>query len=197
MPPHLELGFRETFITLSSSAVELAEMGIKLTPSKETWFADMSLSNKSPLLFGELSLTPLFLNDFTACWLVNMAALEASTSLLDGPSDGFIVSSYLSLLAMLMDKEEDVHELRAKHLIVSFFSNEDMLAFFKGLAKHLRLGIRYFAIIEKIVDYKRDKRVPIVLHKFVYHNFRIILTLLSIASVLVGIFKAILSLKQP
>uniref|UniRef100_A0A0E0AQ97 Uncharacterized protein n=1 Tax=Oryza glumipatula TaxID=40148 RepID=A0A0E0AQ97_9ORYZ len=209
IPPDEGIVDGDTF-SIASSAAELAEMGIRVIPSKAEWFTDMNLKTKKfalPLfgekfalsLFGELSLTPLFLNDFSACWLVNMTALEACTATLGGHpiSDGFIISSYLSLLAMLMDKEEDVHELRAKGLIHSFFSNKEMLAFFKGLARHLRLGSRYFTIIQQIEDYKHNRRPFIVVHKFFYHNWRIIVKLVSIASVLVGIFKAILSLKRP
>ncbi|XP_052166197.1 UPF0481 protein At3g47200-like [Oryza glaberrima] len=204
MPPHEEEGIVDgdgdggTF-SIASSAVELKEIGIRVTPSKEEWFTYMNLkTDKLALhLLGELSLTPFFLNDFTACWLVNMAALEACTATDPISDDGFIISSYLSLLAMLMDKEEDVHELRAKGLIHSFFSNKEMLAFFKGFERHLRLGSRYFTIIQQIEHYKRNKRASIVIHKLVYNNWRIIVKLVSIASVIMGIFKAILSLKRP
>ncbi|KAJ1267024.1 hypothetical protein BS78_07G025100 [Paspalum vaginatum] len=64
--------------SLSSCAVELAEIGVMLTPSKEAWFGDMRVERCS--LYGELLLSPLFLSKVTACWLVNLAALEASTS---------------------------------------------------------------------------------------------------------------------
>jgi hypothetical protein len=182
--------------TMASSAIELAEMGIHLIASDDnrtTCFADMRI--KKRLIFGELSLTPLFLDDTTACRLVNMAAFEACTST-RYPSDGFVISSYLSFLAMLMDKEEDVHQLREKHLLRSFLSNREMVDFFKGLARHMRLGHRYFVLVSKIHDYKCERPVRIALHKFLYNNFRAIVALLSIASVLVGIFKTLLSLKQ-
>jgi hypothetical protein len=178
---------------MASSAIELAEMGIHLKASNKTCFADMSIEKR--LIFGELSLTPLFLNDVNACWLVNMAAFEACTST-SSPSDGFVISSYLSFLAMLMDKEEDVHQLRAKHLLRSFLSNQEMVDFFKGLARHLRLGHRYFVLVAKIYDYKRERLVRIAIHKFIYNNFKTIVALLSIAGVLAGIFKTLLSLKQ-
>ncbi|XBI13784.1 hypothetical protein VPH35_140475 [Triticum aestivum] len=178
----------------SSSAIELAEIGIKLTASNKTWFADMSIQ-RDRCIFGQLSLTPLFVNDCTACWLVNMAAYEACVSATH-PSDGFVISSYISLLAMLMDKEEDVHELRAKHLVRSFFSNHELLVFFKDLARHMRLGYRYFVITEKIEMFKRERPVSITVHRFVYNNFRTIVAVLSVVSVLVGIFRTLLSLKQ-
>ncbi|XP_062224999.1 UPF0481 protein At3g47200-like [Phragmites australis] len=175
------------------SAIQLAEMSVKLKDSDATMFADM-IMNKNGCLYGELSLSPVFLNEYTACWLINMAAFETCTST-GYPSDGFVVSSYLSILAMLMDKEEDVHELRAQHIVQSYFSNQETLNFFKVIARHLRLGNRCFIILEAIEDYKQKRRVWIVVHRFLYHNWKNIVALISIVSVLVGVFKTLLSLK--
>ncbi|GJN35731.1 hypothetical protein PR202_gb24534 [Eleusine coracana subsp. coracana] len=176
------------------SAVRLAEMGVKLKSSKVACFADMSISKKG-WFFAELSVSPVFLNDSTTCWLVNMAAFETSTSK-GYPSDGFHISSYLSLLAMLMDKEEDVHELRAQHIVHSFFSNQETLDFFKAIARNLRLGHRCFVISKEIEDYEQERRRWIIIHKFLYHHWRKIVTLISITSVLVGIFKTLISLDK-
>uniref|UniRef100_A0A8R7V8E7 Uncharacterized protein n=1 Tax=Triticum urartu TaxID=4572 RepID=A0A8R7V8E7_TRIUA len=164
----------------SSSAIELAEIGIKLTASSKTGLADMSVQRGC--LFGQLSLTALFVNNFTACWLVNMASYEACVST-TYPSDGFIISSCISFLAMLMDKEEDMHELRAKHIVRSFFSNTGLLVFFKGLATHLRLRRHYFVITSKISKFKHERPVSIAVHRFVYKNFKTIVTVLSIGGV--------------
>jgi hypothetical protein len=71
-----------------------------------------------------------------------------------------------------------------------------MVDFFKGLARHLRLGHRYFVLLSKVHDYKRERPVQIAIHRFVYNNFKAIVAFLSIASVLVGIFKTLMSLKQ-
>jgi hypothetical protein len=79
---------------------------------------------------------------------------------------------------MPTDKEGDVHELRAKHLLRSFFSNQQLLDFFKGLLAIKNTG------------------VMISVHNFLYNNFKTVATVLSIASVLDGIFKTIRRLKQ-
>ncbi|CAL5004344.1 unnamed protein product [Urochloa decumbens] len=178
--------------SLSISAVELEEMGVRLAASTAPWFGDMSVRRRP--LFGELSLSPLFLNDVTACWLVNVAAAEASAAGASRESDGFVVSSYLSVLAMLMDSEADVQRLRAQHLLYSTFSNAQALGFFKGLARHLRFGQRYLAVLEMIQAYKRRRAVLIILHKLLYSSFKAmtIATLFSIVGMLVGIFKTLL-----
>ncbi|RLN03648.1 hypothetical protein C2845_PM13G01670 [Panicum miliaceum] len=183
-------------LSLSSSAVELAQIGVRLAPSTEPWFGVMRV--RRGLLFGELSLSPPFLNDVTACWLVNMAALEASTAGATGASDGYVVSSYLSVLAMLMDSDDDVQQLRAKEVLHSTFSNKEVLRFFKGLARHLRFGVRYYATLEEIESYKRHRAVRIAIHKLLYNSFKAmtIATLFSIVGVLVGIFKTLLDNKK-
>jgi hypothetical protein len=181
---------------VSSSALDLAQIGVKVTVSTAGRFADMNVRKKC--VFGELSLSPVFINDVIACYLVNLVALEAAgaSTASSFMSDGYVVSSYLSVLAMLMDGEQDVHELRRRGVLSSHFSNTQMLAFFKGFGQHLRLGYNYFCIVGDIEEYMRRRPVRIAVHKFVYNNYKIIVAVLSIASVLVGIFKAIYSLKQ-
>ncbi|XP_062192463.1 UPF0481 protein At3g47200-like [Phragmites australis] len=180
--------------SLSFSAVELAQIGVWPTASKEAWFGDMRVVRRCRL-FSQLSLSPVFLNGVTASWLVNMAALEASTSS-SWESDGFLVSSYLSVLAMLMDRKEDVHELRERRVLHGTLSNKQVLGFFKDLGQHLRLGRQYFATLEQIDAYKRHRSLWIAAHKFVYNHFKVIATVLSITGVLIGIFKTLLSLKH-
>jgi hypothetical protein len=147
----------------------------------------------------------LFLNDVTACWLVNMAAEEASTSgatraswWLVRSDDGFVASSYLLVLAMLMDSDDDVQQLRAKRVLHSTFSNKQALRFFKGLAQHLRFGGRYVTLLMEIDSYKRHRAVRIAIHKLFYNSFKAmtIATLFSIVGVLVGIFKTLLDNKK-
>ncbi|KAL6899434.1 hypothetical protein ACP4OV_006092 [Aristida adscensionis] len=182
---------------LSSSAVYLAQMGIKLTPSTTGKFANMRFQKK--LVSGELFLYPLYLKDVSACYLVNFVALEAAeaTNASNMESDGCVVTSYLSVLAMLVDREEDVQQLRGKGMLSSHFSNAETLAFFKGLRRNLRAGYNYQAIVRDISNYMRKRPVRIVVHRFIYNNYKLIVAVLSIASVLVGIFKALYSLKKP
>ncbi|KAK3122992.1 hypothetical protein QOZ80_8AG0621680 [Eleusine coracana subsp. coracana] len=121
----------------TTSAIELAEIGIKLTASKTPVLADMGLSDLGPL-FGKLSLAPLSLNKKTECLLVNMAALEVATGVSFGQlPEHSAVCSYLSLLSMLMLRDEDVHELRAKQILRGDASNPEMQDFFKRVFKHL------------------------------------------------------------
>lgn len=171
--------------------MELAEIGIKPTPSRTAELKDMGLT-KGPL-FGELFLPPLYIFDLTACWLVNMAAFEACTvSPISSSVEGYTVSPYICLLQMLMDREEDVHELRAKRIIHGEFTNQETLDYFKGLGNNLFIACRYKALLAQLEEYKHKRRVLIAIHKAVYSNFKIIVTGLPSVGVLVGIFKALL-----
>jgi hypothetical protein len=80
----------------ASSAVELAEIGIKLTASETALFTDMDVRERGPLC-GKLSPAPLSLNNTRSCCLVNMAAFEVATvsSYRDHP-DCTAVCSYLA-----------------------------------------------------------------------------------------------------
>ncbi|CAN6340224.1 unnamed protein product [Urochloa humidicola] len=182
--------------SLSSTAVELAEMGVKLVASETKKFGDMAMSKRrQPLgVFGELSLAPVILNELTAHWLLNLAAYEASLGITR--ADNFAVSSYLNVMALLMNRPEDVQELRAKGLVLSAFSNKGTLSFFKTLAPQLHVGHRYYQVFESLQEYRQERWIWIAVHKFLYKNLKTIITIISVTGVLVGLFNTILPIKQ-
>nr|TKW09243.1 hypothetical protein SEVIR_6G081100v2 [Setaria viridis] len=179
-----------------SSAVELAEIGVVLTPSTEPWFGDMRV--RRCRLAGELLLSPVFLREVTACWLVNMAALEASTAARRREQGVRRLRGELVPIGAgdAHGPEGDVHELRRRRLLHGAPNNKQALGFFKGLGQNLRFGDRYFVALEEIDSYKRHRSVRITAYKFVYNNYRFIAAFLSVTGVLIGIFKTLVSLKQ-
>jgi hypothetical protein len=182
-----------TSISQNSSAIELAEIGINLVANKKTWFNDMSISKGA--LFGKLFMAPLVMDDQNACWLINMMALEicsASTGM-DGEDT---VCSYVSLLAMLMSREEDVHELRVKRILHGDFSNQRTLVFFKNLVDLIPIPFQHSYLLDNLEAYRRKRWMWIPIHKFIYNNLKTIVTVFSIIGVLVGIFKTLMSIKQ-
>jgi hypothetical protein len=75
-------------------------------------------------------------------------------------------------------------------------TNEEVLQFFKSLIKHTSGGPLYIEILEEIEDYRLKWWMLIKVHTFFYKRNRIITVVLSISGVLVGIFKALFSLKN-
>lgn len=177
-----------------SSAIELAEIGVRLKPSKTADFMDMGMMRGTFL--GKLFLAPLSLDCTRASWLVNMAAFEVCTaSRFHEDVNKTAVCSYIALLAMLMDREDDVHRLRKLHLVHGDHTNKEMLDFFKSLLKQLPDGGHQFArIMADIEFYKLNRSIRIKVYKFFYRYKKIMATVIFISAALAGIFKAVRSL---
>ncbi|KAJ1261323.1 hypothetical protein BS78_09G020500 [Paspalum vaginatum] len=184
--------------SVSSTLVELKETGVKITASKASVFGEMTVKKRRRRrlglgLFGELTLAPVVLDNLTACWLFNMEAHEACLGATY--ADNFAVSSYVSVVAMLMNRQEDMQELRTEGIVVSALSDEATLAVFKDLAAHVRVGYRYYDVFQRLQEYRTERWLWIAVHRFLYRNMATILAVLSAVGVLAGIFQAILSLK--
>ncbi|XP_066342201.1 UPF0481 protein At3g47200-like [Miscanthus floridulus] len=178
---------------VTTSAGELTKMGIELRAGKTTAnFSGMDLV-KGPL-FAHLSLVPLYLESVTACWLVNMAALETYTESAT-MGDDCSINSYLAFVSSLMNREQDVRELRARG-IVDGFSDQHTLDFFEGLSQYLTPGHVYLRTMLDIQEYKKGRWLWIAVYRFLHSNWKTIATVLPVVSVLVGILKTLLSLKQ-
>ncbi|CAD6252862.1 unnamed protein product [Miscanthus lutarioriparius] len=185
-------------ITISAGAIELAEMGIFLTANETTELPYMGIARKW-IIFAELSMAPLSLNDARASWLVNMAALELCTTpnFSDGKAEfeDSAVCSYLLLLCMLMHREEDVHELRTKGILQggAGLNNKKTLDFFTSL-QSLRKGRCYDLVMVEIQNY-RNKRPWIKVYAFLYNNWKYIVAVGSTFGGFIGIITALMRLK--
>ncbi|OEL28850.1 hypothetical protein BAE44_0010131 [Dichanthelium oligosanthes] len=163
--------------------------------SQTTKFIDMGITKR--LFCSEIFLAPLLLDETRLCWLVNMAAFELCVAApFSSDTEKHAVCSYLVILAMLMDHEEDVHKLRSKGLVQGELSNKEIPNFFKAIVKHISGGPLYIRLMEEIDDYKLKRWMWIKVHKFIYKNYKTIAAVLSVVGVLVGIFKALYALKQ-
>ncbi|KAF8645016.1 hypothetical protein HU200_066219 [Digitaria exilis] len=186
-------------ISVSVSAIELAEIGITLTAKETTELINMGISKKG-ILSAKLSLAPLSLDDERASFLINMAALELCTTsnFQEAGDEDSAVCSYLLLLSMLVHREEDVQELRTKHLLQggAGLINKDALDFFTSLQSLPLRGLCYVRVMVEIENYKVKRWIRIMVHAFLYKNKKTILTALSVISVLVSILGTLMSLKS-
>ncbi|GJN04804.1 hypothetical protein PR202_ga22378 [Eleusine coracana subsp. coracana] len=96
----------------------------------------------------------------------------------------------------MMNQAEDVRKLRHKGIVQGLFGDQHILEFFKDLCPNLVAGQAYWQIFRDIEVYRKKRRLWLAIYKFVYKNAKTIAAVLSIVGVLVGIFKAILSLKS-
>lgn len=174
----------------SSSAIDLAEIGIHLTNNRTAKFSNMGL--EKGLFCYKLFLAPLVMDDLNACWLLNMLAFETSSA----TRHINIVRSYVLLIAMLMNREEDVHELRVKRILHGYFSDQRTLSFLQDLVDLNFLTLEHNLLMADLEGYRRKRWMWISLHKFIYNNFKYIVTVFSVIGVLVGIFKALFSISM-
>uniref|UniRef100_M8CVY8 Uncharacterized protein n=1 Tax=Aegilops tauschii TaxID=37682 RepID=M8CVY8_AEGTA len=155
-------------VSISVSAVELAEMGIQLTATK-TGAELKEMGVRKGLLSGELFLAPLSLDDANAGFLVNMAALELCTTpdFSEAGEERSTVCSYLCLLGMVTDRVEDVQELRTNHILQggAGLTNEDALRLFISLEKHLRPGRCYLRTMLDIENYRVHRPVRTMVYR--------------------------------
>ncbi|GJN28261.1 hypothetical protein PR202_gb16366 [Eleusine coracana subsp. coracana] len=160
--------FEISSVSFSISAVELAEIGVTLKPSETTEISHMGFKTTGAL-FAELSLAPLSLDSERASWLINMAAHELCTTsnFRAAEDEESAVCSYLLLLAMLVDREEDVQELRTKRLLQGGggLNDREALAFFRSV-QSLRLGSCYVRIMNDIETYRYKRQTRTIVHFF-------------------------------
>uniref|UniRef100_A0ACD5VLT1 Uncharacterized protein n=1 Tax=Avena sativa TaxID=4498 RepID=A0ACD5VLT1_AVESA len=185
-------------ISFSVSAIELAEMGITLTPSETPEMAHMGF--KKGRLSGELFLPHIFLNNLRASFLVNMAAFEISSNSKRRSDHGedTAVCSYIQLLGMLMDREEDVRELRSKRLLQGGggLTDKAALDFFSSLqGVDVTMGPLYHRTIRDVRIYKQDCQTRVKVHSFWYKHKKTIGTVLSVIATVSSILVALYSLK--
>ncbi|XP_004980884.1 UPF0481 protein At3g47200 [Setaria italica] len=176
-------------LSLSVSAIELAEIGIKLRANETTEVINMGLNKK--LFFAELSLSPLSLNQARAIRLVNMAALELCMK--HSKQEDSAVCSYLHLLSMLVHREEDVQELRARGILQGAgLTNKEALNFFTSFQS---VHGSYSAIVMiQIESYKIDRRIRTNVYAFLYKNKKVIFMVLSTIVAVVSIFGTLIGI---
>uniref|UniRef100_A0ACD5TSX0 Uncharacterized protein n=1 Tax=Avena sativa TaxID=4498 RepID=A0ACD5TSX0_AVESA len=188
-------------LSLSISVAELADVGITLVPKDDVGILDMELDDKGGFC-ADLVLPPLYLTEANATWLVNMAAFELCKTPDfydddDADDEDSAVCSYLHLFAMLLDKKQDVHELRKKHVIEGGgLTSKEALDFFTCIGKNMRLGQCYLDIIIKIENFKRKRSPLLKFFLFLKKHKNRIMALASLTALGVGILSSLQALKS-
>lgn len=187
-------------MSFSASAMDLAEIGITLKANKTMQLIDMHLNRpKAGAVFTELCLAPLSLDRDRASYLVNMAAHElcAVESFGGAKEEDSAVCSYVLLLANLVYREEEVQELRERGIIQrgGGLTNEEALCFFTNF-QNLRMGPRYYRIMQDIAIYRENSLIKTKIHGFLHNHKKAIAAVVTGIGAVGGIIGTLLSIKK-
>uniref|UniRef100_A0ACD5VZN2 Uncharacterized protein n=1 Tax=Avena sativa TaxID=4498 RepID=A0ACD5VZN2_AVESA len=189
--------------SFSVGAIELAEMGIRLTPSETPELAHMGF--KEGHLSAELFMPHIALNCLNASFLVNMAAFEITSKpagqkkeitskLMSDHGEDTAVCSYIQLLGMFMDREEDVRELRSKRILQGGggLADKETLDFFTSLqGVSVTMGTLYHRTIDDVEIYKQNSWMCVKANTFLYRHTKTMLTTFSVIATLIGVYGAL------
>ncbi|WMV23952.1 hypothetical protein MTR67_017337 [Solanum verrucosum] len=115
------------------SVTELKKVGIRCSCAISDHRKVIHL--KSSMLSGKLFLPQLIIDELTLSLFYNLVAFEYQRSL---EYTSFGILSYLSFMSMLINREEDVKELRAREVILLNLkvSDDQVVNFFKDIVAH-------------------------------------------------------------
>ncbi|XP_062078706.1 uncharacterized protein LOC133783178 [Humulus lupulus] len=134
------------------SAQELKSAGIEFKPSG----ADIAYSSKCFNFKGHLKIPPLTVDEWTKSKLMNLVAYEMCL----GDVSSYIVTSYVKLMDFLIDKEEDVKELRASRVLWNHLScDKDVVDLFNDMGSECFKPPKdyYFDVMEEMENHCQRK----------------------------------------
>ena len=150
------------------SVKELNSVGIYFHRSKSYQFSDITF-NTMYLLWGILRLPPITIEYSTKSLLLNLVAFETCAD----TSSNFGVSSYLYFMDTLIDRAEDVKELRSKGIIINLLGSDQQVAnLFNEISKNLVLDVRVFGIVKSSLNAFCRSYPRLWLTEFMHNHFR-------------------------
>ncbi|KAG6746660.1 hypothetical protein POTOM_049022 [Populus tomentosa] len=128
------------------SVNELKNVGISFKPSNTSAFTDVKF--KKTLLGGALRIPPLIIEDSTKSLLLNLAVYETCAQWYYGRC-----TSYVCLMRSLIDKPEDVMELRSKGILRTTIGSDDQIAqIFKEITTNLVPNPTVYTEVKRSVE---------------------------------------------
>ncbi|CAA3007678.1 Hypothetical predicted protein [Olea europaea subsp. europaea] len=156
------------------TVTELDLAGIHVKPSQTGNLTDVEF--KSRLFFGTLTLPQIVIDDLTKPLLFNLVAYEMCPH---GPSD-LGITSYFCLMDYLIDRADDVKELRKRKILVNFLGSDQELAqFFNKIAKDLVPDATIYAEAKRKIEIHCQNKVQAWMAEWVHKYFSSPWTLLA------------------
>ncbi|XVF40942.1 hypothetical protein PTKIN_Ptkin01aG0241300 [Pterospermum kingtungense] len=168
---------RKTFRSIK----ELKESGIYVVPSKTNNLRNIHFDCN---FFGRLRMPRLLVDDATASRFINLIALEMCPDF----ENDFGVTSYLCFLDTLIDKAEDVKELRATGMLHNYLgSDEEVADLFNRICGELVPDMNmYKEVTENIHKYCNNQWTTTVAQGY-YTHFSSPWTFLAFLGAIIGL----------
>ncbi|XP_052176168.1 uncharacterized protein LOC127790628 [Diospyros lotus] len=150
------------------SVTELKSVGINFKCSYSRRFSDITFKSGC-FLSGCLRLPPITIDDGTKSLLLNLVAWEACP---DTPDD-FGVSSYVYFMDTLIDRAEDVKELRYNGVILNGLgSDEQAVELFNEIGRNLVSNPEAFGKVKESIDGYHSSRLRLWWAEWLHKHFR-------------------------
>ncbi|KAF8398277.1 hypothetical protein HHK36_017204 [Tetracentron sinense] len=149
------------------SVMELSSVGISCQRSSTCYLRDVQFQSG---IYGMLSLPPITIDDSTRPLLLNLIAYKTCP---DAPDDSAI-TSYICFMHALINRADDVKELRSKGILLNFHGSDEQVAdLFTKLSTDLVPDVDepYGVVNGRIEKYYHSKMIPISLRIWMVDSF--------------------------
>nr|CAD1828329.1 unnamed protein product [Ananas comosus var. bracteatus] len=148
------------------SAKELIESGIKLRRGKTSFLHDVKFT--PCLVWAELSLPRIVVDDLTRSRLLNMIALEMCS----GAGGDYGITSFVWFLDLLIDHADDVKELRqARVLLNALGSDEQVAELFNEIATDLVPDQQAYSGVMNNINAYYGNTVRVSIYRMLHTHF--------------------------
>ncbi|KAK4839045.1 hypothetical protein QYF36_018603 [Acer negundo] len=139
---------RDWFPVPHRNIEKLRKAGINLKRSKTGCVRDISFSG------GTLKLPPIIVEESTVTMFLNMLGFEMCPDFQNGSE----VSTYMYFMDELIDRTQDVEELREKNILQNQLgSDEEVVKLFNEISTHLFPNFKYYKVKRDIGNYFDNK----------------------------------------
>ncbi|KAF8398278.1 hypothetical protein HHK36_017205 [Tetracentron sinense] len=124
---------------------------------------------KKSCIYGKLYLPPITIDDSTKPLFLNLIAYERCP---DAPDDDAI-SSYICFMDALIDRAEDVKELRSKGILLNFLGSDEQVAdLFNQISTNLVLDPHSYGRVKGEIEKHYNNTCRVLLAEFYTTHFR-------------------------
>ncbi|XP_010938731.1 UPF0481 protein At3g47200-like [Elaeis guineensis] len=183
-----QLGPGPENLHLFRSVKELREVGIRFRQSKKDHLS--AIDFKPCAVWGTLSLPKIVVDDLTRSRFLNMIALEMYL----GSAGDYGITSFVWFLDCLIDRAEDVRELREEGILLNALGSDEQVAeLFNELATNLAPDYRAYSDVLNRISTHRSNKFKVSIYTFLHTHFSSPWTAIAFVA---GVFLLILSVIQ-